>query len=299
MLRVRLLPGFDAKGKAVLRRGKRTRGIRREGARRVVRPVEVDHHAVVAGGGFVHLQIAPAAVRLVPVRLVGEDEKVFRLVAVADDVEAVGDAVFLEDERAGRGLVEDAARHVGDGDGPRRVVRLEAPRHAPREVGRERLDAVEAGARGALTVLDADAEPVATPDDVPRERAVREDGRLRSGVGGEGEFRHGRAVVKHLHARRDADAHGGVGHEEDAEVRGGFLGEDDVVRGVASEGVFALVEPVEAHEREPAVGLREVVEAGLTEGGEVRAEGRLLAGVVAAAPTACRERDREEEEQPS
>src|SRR5688572_17499028 len=69
----RLLAGLDPDLEAVRRPGQRAGGVMREDAGRVVGAAEIDHdHAV--GIGRIGVEVAPTAIRLVPVRRVAEDE---------------------------------------------------------------------------------------------------------------------------------------------------------------------------------------------------------------------------------
>src|SRR5687767_6064063 len=70
---VALLAGLHAHLQPVLRGRKRARRVGREGTRRVVGPVEIQHHLPVLGQ--VRVQEAARAVRVRPVRLVPEDEE--------------------------------------------------------------------------------------------------------------------------------------------------------------------------------------------------------------------------------
>src|SRR4051812_38143609 len=73
VIAVALLSGLDAELEPVLRGRQRAGGERGEGARRVVGPVEVQHHLPVLGQ--VRVQEAARAVRLVPVGEISKDEE--------------------------------------------------------------------------------------------------------------------------------------------------------------------------------------------------------------------------------
>src|SRR5690606_2378841 len=101
---------------------------------------------------------AAAAVGLVPVRGVAEDDEVALVAGLAGHVEAVLGAVVREDEGAGRGLLLGHAGDRRDGQRARRVVGLKARLDQPGGIEVVRLDAVEALEYGALGVAEADAE---------------------------------------------------------------------------------------------------------------------------------------------
>ena len=126
-------PPRSRMAKLVLRRRQRTRGVRREDARRVVGLVEVDHGLAVDRRR--HVQEPSGAVGVRAVGPVAEDHEVVRL-ALARARRRGGTVLpsRVEDDRAGRALGVDVPQHVRDGDRAGRVVRARtAPRFSRRD----------------------------------------------------------------------------------------------------------------------------------------------------------------------
>src|SRR5207247_8120399 len=108
---VGLLAGVDANGKPVLGRREWARRVGREDTGRVVGLVEVHDDAPLFVGRR-GIEKTPAAVCLLPVGLIAEDQEELFVAGLLDGVQAVGAAVDVEDDRAGRRLLVHGAEDV-------------------------------------------------------------------------------------------------------------------------------------------------------------------------------------------
>src|ERR1044072_6085595 len=176
-----LLPRLDRERHLVPLRRQRAGRIRGEHAGRVVGLVEVDRYRALAGLGWVGVDETAAAVGALAVGLVAEDEEELA-VAFVDGLKADVVAVAGEEDLA-RGVgVLGGAEDVGHRDLGSLGRRLEARLHHPVAARRVVVEALGAGADGALAVLYIYRPALAARDDVELDRAERDDSGLALGV---------------------------------------------------------------------------------------------------------------------
>ena len=173
-------PGLDPDRQAVRRPRQRAVAYGREDAGRVVGAVEVDDDRAV-GVGRIGVEVAAAAIRLVAVRRVAEDEPQLARVAARQRLKPMRRAVDLEDDVAGRRLLVGGAEDVGDLD---RAARASARDRVERaRPGRPASDRCRRTPRApARRCSRSGSRAAAALDDAEPQRAELEQGRLPVGV---------------------------------------------------------------------------------------------------------------------
>jgi len=284
---VALLAHGEGDGEAISLRRERAGGEGRVGTRRIFEVVEIEDELarfVYAVGRETGVEEAASAVGGGAAGSITKDEEKFCDGGIFDDgFEAERFSGKGEFRGAGDGLLV-AGSHQGD-EGNCFGGGIGDPfcGYAIGWVGRVPFEAVEAGDGGRMRILDAQGEAGFAADDIQVESA---DGQMGGdfvvvGFGAEGLRFRGSAGDEKIcgeSAGWGIQRDGFAFEMKDGEMRRATGSEMNLVVGSGADGVVAGLEPFEASEREPAVGLEEIGGVGGAPGGEVFLPGGVLRG---------------------